>query len=161
MAYKLPRILMDTLIVIIGVVFEILQIILFFKIWGMTNDVRLLKKDYFNEADVELVNLNEQNFVRNSIMGKKAKARQALLDLFMYKVESEYSSLKQDKYEICNGASQRVKEGMSKEDALKESITPYIENLKKDFARIDEEIPEFISRMKTFGDYMDFVKPLR
>lgn len=36
---------METLLAIIFIVFGILQIILFFKIWGMTNDVREMKKN--------------------------------------------------------------------------------------------------------------------
>ena len=31
----------------------ILEIILFFKIWGMTNDIRALKKDFFHEKKDE------------------------------------------------------------------------------------------------------------
>lgn len=34
------------LVSIISIVFAILQIVLFFKLWGMTNDVKELKKMY-------------------------------------------------------------------------------------------------------------------
>lgn len=40
---------MDTLFIvltIIGLIFGILQIILFFKIWGMTNDVKKIKEEF-------------------------------------------------------------------------------------------------------------------
>ena len=37
---------MNTVLSIIIVVFGILQIILFFKIWGMTNDVRAIRNKY-------------------------------------------------------------------------------------------------------------------
>lgn len=37
---------MDVIIYIIGIVFGVLQIILFFKIWGMTNDVKALKNKF-------------------------------------------------------------------------------------------------------------------
>ena len=37
---------MSTLISIILVVFGILQIVLFFKLWGMTNDIRDIKNKY-------------------------------------------------------------------------------------------------------------------
>lgn len=33
---------------IIGLVAGILQIVLFFKVWGMTNDIRALKRDHFS-----------------------------------------------------------------------------------------------------------------
>ncbi|WP_065218404.1 MULTISPECIES: hypothetical protein [Butyricimonas] len=43
---------MDGLIIFTGIVitvFGILQIILFFKIWGMTNDVKQIKNKYLSE----------------------------------------------------------------------------------------------------------------
>lgn len=39
---------METLLAIIFIVFGILQIILFFKIWGMTDDIREIKNKYIN-----------------------------------------------------------------------------------------------------------------
>lgn len=39
---------MDTVLIIsiiIGLIFGVLQIILFFKLWGMTNDVRKIKEE--------------------------------------------------------------------------------------------------------------------
>lgn len=41
---------MDTLLAIIIVVFGILQLILFFKIWGMTNDIREIKNKYLDSS---------------------------------------------------------------------------------------------------------------
>ncbi len=38
---------------IIMITWGILEIILFFKVWGMTNDIRELKKDFFNEIKYE------------------------------------------------------------------------------------------------------------
>lgn len=37
---------MEVIIYIIGIIFGVLQIILFFKIWGMTNDVKELKNTF-------------------------------------------------------------------------------------------------------------------
>lgn len=42
---------MDPLLAIIILVFGILQLILFFKIWGMTNDIREIKKKYLGSND--------------------------------------------------------------------------------------------------------------
>lgn len=39
---------METLLAIIFIVFGVLQIILFFKIWGMTDDIREIKNKYIN-----------------------------------------------------------------------------------------------------------------
>ena len=41
---------MATIAVIVAMVFGILQIILFFKIWAMTNDIRKIKNKYMNEG---------------------------------------------------------------------------------------------------------------
>lgn len=38
---------------IVFVIFAILQIILFFKIWGMTNDIREIKNKYLHPEDLD------------------------------------------------------------------------------------------------------------
>ncbi len=46
---------MEVLNVLLGLVmtvFGVLQIILFFKIWGMTNDIREIKNKYFSEVNM-------------------------------------------------------------------------------------------------------------
>lgn len=48
---------MDTLLAIIIVVFGILQLILFFKIWGMTNDIREIKNKYLGSSPIPKFNL--------------------------------------------------------------------------------------------------------
>ena len=45
---------MNTLISLILVVFAILQIILFFKIWGMTNDIREIRDKYL-KSDIKQI----------------------------------------------------------------------------------------------------------
>lgn len=49
---------METLLAIIFIVFGVLQIILFFKIWGMTNDVRNIKEMYESEREAHYRNLD-------------------------------------------------------------------------------------------------------
>ena len=49
---------METLLAIIFIVFGVLQIILFFKIWGMTNNVRDIKEMYESEREAHYRNLN-------------------------------------------------------------------------------------------------------
>ena len=41
---------METFIILIILIFGILQLILFFKIWGMTNDIREIKERYFSST---------------------------------------------------------------------------------------------------------------
>lgn len=45
---------MDNLLLIIAVIFGVLQIILFFKIWGMTNNVAALTDKYIRSTNEEL-----------------------------------------------------------------------------------------------------------
>lgn len=52
---------METLLAIIIIVFGVLQIILFFKMWGMTNDVRIIKEMYESERESHYRNLNKIN----------------------------------------------------------------------------------------------------
>ena len=41
---------METFIILIILIFGILQLILFFKIWGMTNDIREIKERYLSST---------------------------------------------------------------------------------------------------------------
>lgn len=47
---------METLLSIIFIIFGLLQIILFFKIWGMTDDIRSIKRKYMEE-DREIIQI--------------------------------------------------------------------------------------------------------
>lgn len=48
---------MDPLLAIIIVVFGILQLILFFKVWGMTNDTEKIKDKILNVSDIQKAEL--------------------------------------------------------------------------------------------------------
>lgn len=59
---------MDTLLAIVGIVFAFLQIILFFKLWGMTNnisrmanDIKEIKKKYLGKHIVEKIVINNES----------------------------------------------------------------------------------------------------
>lgn len=118
----------SSVIQIIMFVGGILEIILFFKIWGMTNNVKKLKMDHFSE----LLPKNEYEmraYLRENLMlGKIEKVKQALIMNFIDNVTTNYKNNSQ-------------------------SIRPYVENLQKQFDKIGEELPVYISRMNTFGDY--------
>lgn len=55
---------MNTLILILIIVVAILNIMLFFKIWGMTNNIKILTNFYMLEKGIKVngmaKNLNEQ-----------------------------------------------------------------------------------------------------
>lgn len=62
---------MEIIILIIAFVFAILQIILFFKIWGMTNDIRIMR-DFF----VYKKNINPVINTKQDISGKGEKSNE-------------------------------------------------------------------------------------
>ena len=131
-----------TFIGIMMIVWGILEIILFFKIWGMTNDVRALKEDHFYEK------AQTASFLRkNLILGNIDNVKRILLQNFIDNVEHGYSELQEGCYE--NG----VGWVSYKEKNMKESITPYVKALMSQYAKIGEEVPMYITRMETFGDY--------
>lgn len=136
-----------TFIGIMMIVWGILEIILFFKIWGMTNDVRALKEDHFYEK------AQTASFLRkNLILGNIDNVKQILLQKFIDNVEHAYGELQEGVYE--NG----VGWVSYKEKNMKESITPYVKTLISQYAQIGEEVPEYITRMENFGDYYSLMK---
>ena len=119
---------MELFIAIISLVAAILQIILFFKVWGMTNDIRELKKDHFSETNLETYYQKAIFARQNLILGKKESVKTLLLKNFIYNLEQNYTG-------------------------EKDSIRPYVESLKKQLSKIGEELPEYISNLETFEDY--------
>lgn len=84
---------METFMAIVFLVFGILQIILFFKVWGMTNDVKKIKNklyedDFPAEYLYEKTNLVKDAFYANIrkidkliYLGDKEDARRMLLSM--------------------------------------------------------------------------------
>ena len=64
---------------IIMIAWGILEIILFFKIWGMTNDIRALKMDHFNENNNNTNDLILQDLRMNLILGNIDNVKQTLV----------------------------------------------------------------------------------
>ena len=77
---------------IIAIIISILYIILFFKIWGMTNDVRTLKEfiiSRFNETDVDSPTLeNDDDGIPSS--RKYTRASDGKKILLKYMIGDEY-----------------------------------------------------------------------
>lgn len=65
---------METLLAIIFIVFGILQIILFFKLWGMTNDVRALKNIF--ESKNQAISEKEPSIGELSLVVLKETGKQ-------------------------------------------------------------------------------------
>jgi len=77
---------------IIIIVFGILQIILFFKLWGMTNDVRKLRKQV-------APNYSKLEIIKCLVFENKAKAKEIVINNFIKKISDgdyAFSTLKQE-----------------------------------------------------------------
>jgi hypothetical protein len=148
-SYETPGWLVFTgIIMIIG---GILEIILFFKIWNMTNNVKALKKDYFNENEFETNEAFLRYLRRNLVIGNINNVKRILLQNFISNINVAYNELPLNGYKTDeNGKNKWVN---LKEDNMKKSIRPYVDNLQKQFDKIGEELPIYIQRMECFADY--------
>lgn len=144
-------------IAFVSLVAGVLQIILFFKVWGMTNNIKALKKDHFCETQFEGKGQMARYLRKNLVLGNLDTVKRILLQNFIDNVEHGYGELKTGGYEKDeNGAEGWID---YKERNLKETIVPYVKNLMLQYAKIGEEVPAYITRMETFGDYYKlFVK---
>lgn len=142
---------------IVMIVWGILEIILFFKIWGMTNDVKALKKDHFCETVFETKAGMARYLRKNLVLGNMENVKKTLLKNFIDNVEHGYGQLPSGGYvKDEKGNDQWVR---FEEKNLDESITPYVDNLVLQYGKIGEDVPVYITRMKTFRDYYKlFVK---
>ena len=125
MAYKRPKRIMDTLLIIIGIVFGILQIILFFKIWGMTDDVKSIKKklrsEEINEVDLARVVL------KRHMMAKDDEAESIITDNLLTTI-----------FEVCDEPETSLQ---FKDNKVKE-VQQRAEKL---YALIDRPVPSSIA----------------
>ena len=142
-----------TFIGIVMIIWGILEIILFFKIWGMTNDIKALKKDHFNETALKTKAETAWYLTSNLVLGNKEIVKKTLLKNFVDNLESDFEAFPRGYYEKDEiGHDKWVS---LKVQNLDKSIKPYIDNLKLQFEKIDEEVPVYITRMKTFRDYFN------
>lgn len=135
-------------IAIVSLIAGVLQIILFFKIWGMTNDIRELKKDHFasyrrNFDDAQ--NLRAY-LCERVVLDDKANLKRALLQNFIDKIWKKTGFKFRSVY-------------LSENDkAMEIDITPEVELLKNQFAKVNMEVPEAVLNMKTYGDFYQYFK---
>lgn len=160
-SYSSPELEMPgwlTFMCVVMIAWGVLEIILFFKIWGMTNDVRAMKKDHFNETKFETKEETVNHLRRNLVLGNTENVRRILLQNFMNNVEMDFAIMCRAGYvKDENGKDVWTESEAMKEISLKKSIRPYVENLQKLYERIGEEIPICIKSMETFGDYFNLV----
>ena len=146
-----------TFFAILIFVWGVLQIILFFKVWGMTDDIKAMKKDHFCETVFESKSQMARFLRNNLVLGNMENVKRTLLKNFIDNVEHGYGQLKRyGSVKDEKGAEQWVS---LEEKNLQESILPYVDNLRKQYEKIGEELPVYIQRMQTVNDYFKlFVK---
>lgn len=137
---------MEIFIAIISLVAAVLQIILFFKVWGMTNDIRELKKDHFASAGFENVEKLRAYLCECVVLDDKANLKRALLQDFI------------DNINYKSGNSFKSVYLTDSHRGMKVDITSEIELLKNQFAKVNMEVPEAILDMKTYGDFYQYFK---
>ena len=123
----------------------------------MTDDIKTLKKDHFCETVFESKAQMARFLRKNLVLGNMENVKRTLLKNFIDNVEYGYGQLKRyGSVKDEKGAEQWVS---LEEKNLQESILPYVDNLRKQYEKIGEELPVYIQRMQTFNDYFKlFVK---
>ena len=136
---------MDSFIVFITFIGAILDIILFFKLWGMTNDIRELKKDHFDSHMPEDVPQLRAYLREHYFLGDKDKVKRALILDFLDNLNIKCNSSRSSYLEADN-------------PTLDTDITKYVEKLKIQFAKVNLDVPSEILNLKTFRDYYELFK---
>jgi hypothetical protein len=136
---------MDSFIVFITFIGAILDIILFFKLWGMTNDIRELKKDHFDNHMPEDVPQLRAYLREHYFLGDKDKVKRALILDFLDNLNIKCNSSRSSYLEADN-------------PMLDTDITKYVEKLKIQFAKVNLDVPSEILNLKTFRDYYELFK---
>jgi hypothetical protein len=102
---------------ILFIVFGILQIILFFKLWGMTDDVRKLRNDCLRSG----YGFDFENEVRKLILlGDKEKAKELILNKFIEKLinGNSFQDLKEQLGRDLEKIGEEMPDGIKKLESL-------------------------------------------
>lgn len=125
---------------IVIIVFGILQIILFFKIWGMTNDVKTLKDKFTNSNKTEIL----WKIRRILLKGDKREVEDLLLDYFI-------QELKDIKKESNN-------ETFASPEFILDRIKATKAQLKNCYRQIDLPLPASLENINTLQDIENIFK---
>lgn len=125
---------------IVIIVFGILQIILFFKIWGMTNDVKTLKDKFTNSNKTEIL----WKIRRILLKGDKREVEDLLLDYFI-------QELKDIKKESNN-------EAFASPEFILDRIKATKAQLKNCYRQIDLPLPASLENINTLQDMENIFK---
>ena len=148
---------------IVFLIFAVLQIILFFKVWGMTNNVKKLKQKF---VETEKPNTNE--YISHKVMllhleGKDEEAFEFLNHSLYNKITQYMNNITQlmdpTKYVIKGGQSygyyQGYKYNLGKSFEEKKMVE--IESLEVYYHKIGKEIPSYLKDL-TFMSFVNFSK---
>ena len=119
----------------------VLNIILFFKVWGMTNNVSKIRRKYESDYSADDILSNAR---RLFLQGKKAEVRDMYINSFCAEVEAYYERKKNN-------------DVMKPEMLMQLSITVFVNALEKRLSNIGEPMPEVIRNMKTMSDYYNSI----
>lgn len=113
----------------IALIVAILNIILFFKLWGMTNDIRELKIDHFDTRMPEDTPQLRAYLRENYVLGENEKVKHILIHKFLDNINSKCNNIRTSYLETNN-------------PVLDTDITQYVEILKKQFSKVNMEVPQ-------------------
>lgn len=124
---------MEVLTIITGIVilvFSILQIVLFFKMWGMTNDIRIIKKQMVPNtlSGYQVKKLYIKNILKND-----PNISNVLFDAIY------------DEMEICYNRNGKFED--------------IVEKYRVFYERANLEIPEIFTSIKNNSDYRNVFNP--
>lgn len=125
-----------TLLTFVG---ALLNIILFFKIWGMTNNVKRIKKKMIPIEEERV----EEQITRLHFLGKDDECEEIILSDFYQTVKKLLFT-----YKYNNFNNKEKYEAM-----LKNPITPFTDVVVKLYQKIGREVPNRIADLKTYGDF--------
>jgi hypothetical protein len=127
------------IVLLITLAASILQIILFFKLWAMTDDVRKLRDNYVLPRDFRF------EIRKQILLGKKEKAKELLINRFIERIKDlNYKGLGNSRYF----------------DEAKKNIDDDFLRVKKelelDLQKIGEDMPERIKKLNSGEDFNIF-----
>ena len=126
---------MDLFIVFVYLICAILSLVLFFKIWGMTNDVELIQKSVCKKSPSAWVRVKHLIF-----LGKTEEAYQELNSLFLDQIEY---------------VSTRCPNNSDRERVFTNGLASAIEIFKPWYDAIGKEIPSELKNL-TASKYIDY-----
>ena len=131
---------MEDFILGITIAAAVLQIILFFKVWAMTNDVRSLREKHAPTSEFYF------EMRKLLALGEKEKAKEKLLNWFFKAIKNlNYKNIGHEGLE-------------EKRKSVDVGFMQIKKELEKDFKQIGEELPDNIKNMRSGNEFYELYK---